>query len=96
MTRLTDGKGRKGGFPQRPSDHDQQRRLGGAVRTGRQESRAAAHKEAMNALRATFRPEFLNRIDDIVLFNPLGRAQLDKIVDLQLSRCAQDAGRAQA
>ena len=31
-----------------------------------------------------FRPEFLNRIDDIVLFNPLGREQLEKIVDLQL------------
>ena len=31
-----------------------------------------------------FRPEFLNRVDDIVMFNPLGREQLEKIVDLQL------------
>jgi ATP-dependent Clp protease ATP-binding subunit ClpB len=44
-----------------------------------------ARKEAMDALRAHFRPEFLNRIDDIVLFNPLGREQLEKIVDLQLA-----------
>jgi ATP-dependent Clp protease ATP-binding subunit ClpB len=44
-----------------------------------------ARKEATEALRATFRPEFLNRIDDIVLFNPLGREQLEKIVDLQLA-----------
>src|SRR5208283_1975481 len=30
--------------------------------------------------------EFINRIDDIVLFNPLGREQLDKIVDLELAK----------
>src|SRR5580658_4530869 len=44
-----------------------------------------ARKEALEALRQAFRPEFLNRIDDIVLFNPLGREQLEKIVDLQLA-----------
>ena len=44
-----------------------------------------ARKEAMEALRAAFRPEFLNRIDDIVIFNPLGRDQLEKIVELQLA-----------
>jgi ATP-dependent Clp protease ATP-binding subunit ClpB len=38
----------------------------------------------MEALRAAFRPEFLNRIDDIVLFKPLGHEQLAKIVDLEL------------
>ncbi len=43
-----------------------------------------ARQQAMDALRATFRPEFLNRIDDIVLFNPLGKEQLERIVDLQL------------
>ena len=31
-----------------------------------------------------FRPEFINRIDDIVIFNPLGKAEIEKIVDLQL------------
>ena len=43
-----------------------------------------ARKEAMAALRASFRPEFLNRIDEIVIFNPLGKEQLVRIVDLLL------------
>jgi ATP-dependent Clp protease ATP-binding subunit ClpB len=38
------------------------------------------------ALRATFRPEFLNRVDDIIMFKVLGRAELRRIVDLQLQR----------
>lgn len=38
-----------------------------------------------DALRNTFRPEFLNRIDDIVVFHPLGMAQIEKIVDIQLA-----------
>src|SRR5207244_7864478 len=41
-----------------------------------------ARKEAMEALRESFRPEFLNRIDEIVIFNPLGKEQLAKIVGL--------------
>ena len=45
-----------------------------------------ARKEALEALRQAFRPEFINRIDDIVLFNPLGHEQLDKIVDLELAK----------
>jgi ATP-dependent Clp protease ATP-binding subunit ClpB len=43
-----------------------------------------ARKEAMEALRQSFRPEFINRIDEIVIFNPLGRAQLEGIVVLLL------------
>jgi len=43
-----------------------------------------ARKEAMEALRASFRPEFINRIDEIVIFNPLGKEQLVHIVDLLL------------
>jgi len=38
------------------------------------------------ALRATFRPEFLNRVDDIVVFNSLGPEQIKQIVDVQLAR----------
>jgi ATP-dependent Clp protease ATP-binding subunit ClpB len=41
-------------------------------------------KEALDALRAAFRPEFINRIDEIVIFNPLGEEQLERIVDLLL------------
>ncbi len=43
-----------------------------------------ARKEAMEALRASFRPEFINRIDEIVIFNPLGKEQLARIVVLLL------------
>src|SRR5271163_3989812 len=45
-----------------------------------------ARKEAMEALRQAFRPEFINRIDDIVLFNPLAKEQLNKIIDLELAK----------
>jgi ATP-dependent Clp protease ATP-binding subunit ClpB len=44
----------------------------------------AARKEAMEALRAAFRPEFINRIDEIVIFNPLGKEQLARIVGMLL------------
>lgn len=37
-------------------------------------------------LRASFKPEFLNRIDDIIIFNALGREEISRIVDLQLDR----------
>jgi ATP-dependent Clp protease ATP-binding subunit ClpB len=40
----------------------------------------------MDDLRSTFRPEFLNRVDDIVLFDRLKRSDLDRIVDLQIER----------
>jgi len=45
-----------------------------------------ARKEAFEALRQMFRPEFINRIDEIVLFHPLGKEQLDKIVDLEIAK----------
>jgi ATP-dependent Clp protease ATP-binding subunit ClpB len=43
-----------------------------------------ARKEAMEALRSAFRPEFINRIDEIVIFNPLAKEQLERIVVLLL------------
>jgi ATP-dependent Clp protease ATP-binding subunit ClpB len=43
-----------------------------------------ARKQAMEALRQSFRPEFINRIDEIVIFNPLGKEQLERIVQLLL------------
>jgi ATP-dependent Clp protease ATP-binding subunit ClpB len=41
-------------------------------------------REVMEALRAHFRPEFLNRVDDIIVFHPLAREQMRAIVDIQL------------
>jgi ATP-dependent Clp protease ATP-binding subunit ClpB len=43
----------------------------------------------MEALRQHFRPEFLNRVDDVIIFRPLGPEELEKIVDLQLARAAE-------
>jgi ATP-dependent Clp protease ATP-binding subunit ClpB len=44
----------------------------------------SASQQVMAALQAHFRPEFLNRVDDVILFNPLGKEQLTRIVDLRL------------
>ncbi len=44
----------------------------------------AAREQVMNAVRAAFRPEFLNRLDEILLFRRLGRDQMTGIVDIQL------------
>jgi ATP-dependent Clp protease ATP-binding subunit ClpB len=38
----------------------------------------------MKALHAHFKPEFLNRVDDIIIFQPLGKEQLVKIIELRL------------
>src|SRR5499427_967938 len=46
--------------------------------------REDVRERVLNELRRTFRPEFLNRVDDIVVFHRLGRGEIDKIVDLQL------------
>jgi ATP-dependent Clp protease ATP-binding subunit ClpB len=43
-------------------------------------------KQVMVALRQTFKPEFLNRVDDIIIFRPLGIEQIGSIVELQLTR----------
>ncbi|MFF3001498.1 ATP-dependent chaperone ClpB [Kitasatospora sp. NPDC057940] len=40
----------------------------------------------LDSVRAAFKPEFLNRLDDIVVFDPLGTAELSRIVDLQVAR----------
>jgi ATP-dependent Clp protease ATP-binding subunit ClpB len=44
-----------------------------------------ARESVMRVLREHFRPEFLNRVDDIVIYRPLGNAQLSKILDLRLN-----------
>jgi ATP-dependent Clp protease ATP-binding subunit ClpB len=45
---------------------------------------AEASKHVMAAMQQHFKPEFLNRVDDVVIFNPLGVEQLSKIVELRL------------
>ena len=47
-----------------------------------------ARRGAMDAVRAHFRPEFLNRLDETIIFDRLGRKDMDGIVDIQLARLA--------
>ncbi|MGX0977055.1 ATP-dependent Clp protease ATP-binding subunit ClpB [Roseovarius sp. MBR-51] len=47
---------------------------------------ATAKRDVMDAVRAHFRPEFLNRLDEIVVFDRLTRPQMDGIVDIQMAR----------
>ena len=47
------------------------------------------HEKVMEALKMRFRPEFLNRIDEIIIFNPLGMEEIKKIVGIQM-RYLQD------
>ena len=44
----------------------------------------AAREQVMEVVRRAFRPEFLNRLDEIILFNRLGRNEMKRIVDIQL------------
>jgi len=47
---------------------------------------AAMRAQVLEALKAAFRPEFLNRIDEVIIFNTLSRRDLERIVDIQLDR----------
>jgi ATP-dependent Clp protease ATP-binding subunit ClpC len=49
----------------------------------------ADHKKIEEALRKNFRPEFLNRIDEIIIFDPLSREDVKQIVDLQMKDIAK-------
>ena len=54
-----------------------------------EESRDARSRLVMDALRAHFRPEFLNRVDEIIIFDRLSEDDLKKIVEIQLKRLAK-------
>jgi ATP-dependent Clp protease ATP-binding subunit ClpB len=53
---------------------------------GHEGDQAQARAQVMQAVRGHFRPEFLNRLDEIILFHRLTRADMDKIVDIQIGR----------
>jgi ATP-dependent Clp protease ATP-binding subunit ClpB len=84
--RLTDGKGRKVDF--KNTVIIMTSNLGSAYLQSENTRSAAAFDEAskqvLGALHGHFKPEFLNRVDDIIIFHPLGKEQLVKIVDLRL------------
>jgi ATP-dependent Clp protease ATP-binding subunit ClpC len=60
----------------------------GFLQTGDTEERQE-HDKIEKALKSTFRPEFLNRIDEIIIFSPLSTPQMLQIVDLQLAEVQQ-------
>ncbi|HEU5439607.1 MAG TPA: ATP-dependent Clp protease ATP-binding subunit [Ktedonobacterales bacterium] len=60
----------------------------GAAESTQDSEEAQRHDRAMQGLKMAFRPEFLNRIDQIVVFHSLGREQLVQIVDLLMSQVA--------
>jgi ATP-dependent Clp protease ATP-binding subunit ClpB len=84
--RLTDGKGRKVDFKNTViimtsnlgSSYLQSENIRNA------DAFEQASKQVMDALHGHFKPEFLNRVDDIIIFHPLSKEQLVKIVDLRL------------
>ncbi len=84
--RLTDGQGRTVDF--RNTVIIMTSNIGSAYlqaeRMRTAEDFAEATKLVMEALHGNFKPEFLNRVDDIIVFSPLGREQLVKIIDLRL------------
>jgi len=94
--RLTDGKGRVVDFTNTIIIATSN--LGSDIIQRRLKARGAAGEEyektkgeVMDVLRGHFRPEFLNRIDEIIVFHALGKEEIRHIVGLQLDRVARNA-----
>jgi ATP-dependent Clp protease ATP-binding subunit ClpB len=82
--RLTDGQGRIVDF--KNTVIIMTSNLGSTYISGLANNEEEMRAKVMEALRGNFRPEFLNRIDEIVIFKALTRAQIGEIVDIQLER----------
>ena len=94
--RLTDGKGRVVDFSNTViiatsnlGSHIIQRNL--RSRGTKEFDEAKQKEELMEVLRGHFRPEFINRIDEIIVFHALNRTEIRQIVELQLKRVAKTA-----
>ncbi|MCX5872284.1 MAG: ATP-dependent chaperone ClpB [Deltaproteobacteria bacterium] len=83
--RLTDGKGRTVNF--KNSIIIMTSNIGSTeIRDYAGKDEDAMRSRVMEALRFHFRPEFLNRLDDIIIFHALSREDIEKIVDIQIGR----------
>ena len=82
--RLTDGQGRTVDF--RNTILIMTSNLGSHALADQNLDDKAKHDTVMGVVRQHFRPEFLNRLDEIVMFTPLSRENLAKIVDINLAR----------
>jgi len=85
--RLTDGQGRTVDF--RNTILILTSNLGSADIANQSMDEDAKRETVMAVVRATFKPEFLNRLDDIILFDPLTTEELAEIVDLQVAALAK-------
>jgi ATP-dependent Clp protease ATP-binding subunit ClpB len=83
--RLTDGKGRTVDF--RNTAIIMTSNVGSSwIQELADKDRKEMERRVTEALRSTFKPEFLNRVDDIIIFNSLGRAEISRIIDIQLMK----------
>ncbi|OLP62167.1 ATP-dependent chaperone ClpB [Xaviernesmea oryzae] len=87
--RLTDGQGRTVDF--RNTMIIMTSNLGAEYLTGLTEGQDvdSVRDQVMDVVKAAFRPEFLNRVDEIILFHRLRRSEMGAIVDIQLARLRQ-------
>lgn len=89
--RLTDNKGRMVNFKNtiiimtsNIGSHLIQEAFEGVEETGLEDAAEKAKVEVMQLLKQTVRPEFLNRVDEIIMFSPLNKKQLKGIISIQL------------
>ena len=90
--RMTDGQGRTVDFKEHRYHHDVE--PGQPVYPGFGWHKPQRNGAAGNgrALRDAFKPEFLNRVDEIIIFNSPGREEIKSIVEIQLKRLRQNHG----
>ncbi len=86
--RLTDGKGRAVDF-KNVLIVMTSNLAGGLIQEWGDRDRAGLRRRVEEELKRQFRPEFLNRIDEVVLFNNLGKTDLARIVEIQIARLNQ-------
>ncbi|MBQ9783258.1 MAG: ATP-dependent Clp protease ATP-binding subunit, partial [Clostridia bacterium] len=93
---LTDSQGRRANFTNTViimtsnlgAADAERRKILGFSESGSEYEKKAQEAEMLSALRAKFRPEFLNRVDDIILFEPLGKPELEQIARQMLAQVA--------
>ncbi|GGQ10892.1 ATP-dependent chaperone ClpB [Streptosporangium pseudovulgare] len=85
--RLTDGQGRTVDF--RNTILILTSNMGSQFLVDPKLDRETQRKAVMDAVRGAFKPEFLNRLDDVIMFDALGMEELSKIVDLQVAHLAR-------
>jgi ATP-dependent Clp protease ATP-binding subunit ClpB len=86
--RLTDGKGRTVDFKNTiviMTSNVGSHYVAERAERGQTDIDEGVRRQLLEAMRAHFKPEFLNRVDDIIFFHALGRAEIRQIIDIQLT-----------